>query len=142
MTSLPALNSSAWASTEGVIHRRSSFSVNETLDRLSAVIDDAGAKLFTVIDQSAEADLVNLQLRDTVLVIFGNPVAGTTVMEAAPLSALDLPLKILIWVDDQGGVWMSYLSADWLARRYKLSPEMAKPLMAAEIFSRRVEGEL
>ncbi len=142
MTAFPAMNSSAWASTEGVIHRRSSFSVNETLDRLSAIIDDAGAKLFTVIDQSAEAERVNLQLRDTVLVIFGNPASGTRVMEAVPLSALDLPLKILIWIDDHDGVWMSYLSAQWLAERYTLSPEMTTPLMAPEMLSGRVEGGL
>jgi uncharacterized protein (DUF302 family) len=78
---------------------------------------------------------VNLQLHDTVLVIFGNPAAGTQVMEAAPLSALDFPLKILTWVDDQGDVWMSYLSAQWLAKRYELAPELIKPLMAPEILT-------
>ena len=138
MSQSPMTLSPKSASTEGVIHRRSPYVVNETLDRLSEVIETAGAKLFAVIDQSAEAESVNLQLRDTVLVIFGNPAAGTKIMEAAPLSALDLPLKILIWVDDQDDVWMSYLSAKWLAQRYDLAPELIKPLMAPEILTGRV----
>jgi uncharacterized protein (DUF302 family) len=124
--------------TAGVRHRRSSYSVNETLDRLSEAIDMAGAKMFIVIDQSAEAEGVNLHLRDTVLVVFGNPAAGTQIMEAAPLSALDLPLKILIWVDDRGDVWMSYLSAEWLADRYQLGAELIRPLMAPDLLTGRV----
>ena len=135
MTEIPVTGSSASASIDGVVHRRSSYSVDETLDRLSEAIETAGAKMFTVIDQSAEAESVSLQLRDTVLVIFGNPAAGTPVMEAAPLSALDLPLKVLIWVDDYGEVWMSYLSAEWLAARYILAPDLIKPLSAPEILT-------
>jgi uncharacterized protein (DUF302 family) len=140
MTELPAMDSPDLASADGVIHRRSPHSVSETLDRLCAAIDGAGAKVFTVIDQSAEAEHVNLKLRETVLVIFGNPAAGTQVMKAAPLSALDLPLKVLIWVDDHDGVWMSHLSAEWLIGRYELPPEMIKPLSAPEVLTGRVAG--
>jgi uncharacterized protein (DUF302 family) len=138
MTELPITGSSESVSIDGVIHRRSSYSVDETLDRLSEAIEAAGAKIFTVIDQRAEAERVSLQLRDTVLVLFGNPAAGTRVMEAVPISALDLPLKILIWVDDRDEVWMSYLSADWLAARYTLPPELTKPLSGPEILTSRV----
>ena len=80
-----------------------------------------------MIDQRGEARLVGLELRDTVLVIFGNPAAGTPVMEASPLAALDLPLKVLIW-SDEGQTKVSYVSPDALAARHGLSPELAANL--------------
>jgi uncharacterized protein (DUF302 family) len=138
MTPTPTTRAGDLPPISGVIHQRSSYTVNETLDRLSGAIDDAGAKIFTVIDQTAEAEGVNLQLRDTVLLIFGNPAAGTLLMDAAPLSALDLPLKILIWTDDHGDVWMSYLSAEWLAERYGLPTNLIEPLKAPESLARGV----
>ena len=69
-----------------------------------------------------------LSLRETTLVIFGNPAAGTPVMAAAPLAALDLPLKILVWQDDDGAVWMTHLDPAWLAARYGLAQELTAPL--------------
>ena len=116
----------------GIIHRRSQLSVSETVERLSEAIGKAGAKLFVVVDHSGEAADADLSLRDTQLLIFGNPVAGTPVMQGAPLAALDLPLKILVWADDAGSVWMSYLSADWLAARYGIPAQLAKPLSAPD----------
>ena len=82
-----------------------------------------------------------LRLRDTVLMIFGDPALGTQVMDAAPLSALDLPLKILIWVDDHGDVWMSYLAAEWLVQRYELPSELIQLLLAPEVLTSRVASE-
>jgi uncharacterized protein (DUF302 family) len=83
-----------------------------------------GIKLFAVIDQRAEARQVGLELRETTLMIFGSPVQGTPVMVASPLAALDLPLKVLVWVDgDQTKV--SYLAPAALAGRYHLSPDLA-----------------
>jgi uncharacterized protein (DUF302 family) len=70
--------------------------------------------------------------------VFGNPVAGTPVMQAAPLAALDLPLKLLVWEDDGGTVWMSYLSAEWLAERHDVPAPLAGPLAAAETLALRV----
>jgi uncharacterized protein (DUF302 family) len=86
-----------------------------------------GMRLFAVIDQSAEAAQAGLQLRETTLVIFGSPAAGTPVMAAAPLAALDLPLKVLIW-DDDGQAKVSYSAPAWLAARYQLSDELAANL--------------
>jgi uncharacterized protein (DUF302 family) len=102
------------------------------VERLSAAIREAGAKVFAVIDQAVEAQAVGLPLRPKHLPIFGNPVAGTPIMESAPVAALDLPLKILVWVDDEGQVWMTYLSADWLARRHGLSKDLGRRLSAPE----------
>jgi uncharacterized protein (DUF302 family) len=124
--------------TVGVVHRRSPLSVPDTVDRLTAAIGDVGAKLFAVIDQSGEAEEVGLALRDTRLVLFGNPAVGTPLMAAEPVAALDLPLKILVWADDARAVWMTYLSAAWLAERHGLSPDQAKPLAAVEVLTGRI----
>lgn len=128
-----------WVQTpKGIFHRRSPFGVAGTIERLAEAISGAGAKLFVVIDQSGEAERAGLSLRDTKLLVFGNPVAGTPVMEAAPLAALDLPLKIIVWADDAGRVWMSYLSGEWLADRYEIPAELAKALAATEVLTSRV----
>ena len=84
-------------------------------------------KVFVVIDQSAEARQVGLNLRDTVMVVFGNPRAGTPVMDAAPLAALDLPLKVLLW-DDAGQTKVSYVAPSVIAARYALSPDLRQNL--------------
>lgn len=141
MTHLPFTLSRDLVLADGIRHRRSLYSVDETLDRLSEAIEAVGAKIFTVIDQGAEAEDVMLRLRDTVLMIFGDTALGTQVMDAAPLSALDLPLKILIWVDDHGDVWMSYLAAEWLVQRYELPSELMQLLLAPEVLTSRVASE-
>ena len=107
-----------------VTTKLSHLSVADTTSKLTGMITAKGMKLFGVIDQAAEARQVGLTLRETVLVIFGSPVAGTPVMAASPLSALDLPLKVLIWSDD-GQTKVSYLAPAALAARYHLTPELA-----------------
>jgi uncharacterized protein (DUF302 family) len=102
----------------------SHLSVNETVAKLTGMIGAKGMKLFAVIDQAAEARQVGLSLRETVLVIFGSPAAGTPVMAASPLSALDLPLKVLVWSDD-GQTKVSYYTPAALAARHHLGPELA-----------------
>ncbi len=112
-----------------VTTKLSPMSVADTTTKLTAIIAAKGVKLFDVIDQAAEARPAGLTLRDTVLVIFGNPAAGTPVMAASPLSALDLPLKVLIW-DDNGQTKVSYYGPAALAARHHLSPELAANLAA------------
>ena len=82
-----------------VVTKLSPRSVADTVARLTGMIAAKGMKLFSVIDQSAEARQAGLELRETTLVIFGSPAAGTPVMAAVPLAALDLPLKVLVWAD-------------------------------------------
>ena len=106
-------------------------SVSETVARLTGILGAKGLKVFTVIDQSAEASQVGLQLRETTLVLFGNPAAGTPVMAAAPLSALDLPLKVLIW-DDAGQTKVTYFGPAALAARYDLNAELTAKLAAID----------
>ena len=113
--------------TAGITTKHSPRSMEETVARLTELITGRGMKLFDVIDQSAEARSVGLHLRPTTLVIFGNPAAGTTVMDAAPLAALDLPLKVLVWADgDQ--TKLSYTAPAELARHYDLSDDLAARL--------------
>lgn len=113
--------------TAGITSKVSPHSISETVARLTELIKVRGMKLFAVIDQSAEARDAGVHLRPTILVMFGNPVAGTAVMDAAPLAALDLPLKVLVWADgDETKV--SYLSPDALADRYLLDPDVAHNL--------------
>ncbi len=114
-----------------VVTKLSSRSVAETVSVFTEILIDKGLKIFSVIDQSAEAKLVGLQLRDTVLVMFGNPAVGTLVMQAAPLSALDLPLKVLVWSDD-GQTKVSFISPDALASRHHLGVELAGNLRGIE----------
>lgn len=121
------MNPSAPTTAAGIITKDSPRTINETVSRLTDLIQAKGMKLFAVIDQSAEAHGVGLELRPTTLVIFGNPTAGTAVMEAVPLAALDLPLKILIWADrDQTKV--SYLAPSAFADRYALDVDLSRHL--------------
>ena len=110
-----------------VITKLSNRTVSETVARLTALVAARGMRLFAVIDQAAEARRVGLDLRETTLVIFGSPQAGTPVMAAAPLAALDLPLKVLIWADHQQ-TKVSYDAPEAVARRRGLSHELAARL--------------
>ena len=102
-------------------------SVSDTVARLTELVAAKGMRLFAVIDQAAEARKAGLQLRETTMVIFGSPVAGTPVMVAEPLAALDLPLKVLVWADAQQ-TKVSYDSPAAIARRRGLSRELAANL--------------
>jgi uncharacterized protein (DUF302 family) len=110
-----------------VVTKVSPASVAATVSRLTGILTAKGMKVFGVIDQRAEARSAGLDLRDTTLVIFGNPAAGTPVMAAAPLAALDLPLKVLVW-DDSGQTKVSYYAPAALAARHHLDDGLAAKL--------------
>ena len=101
--------------------------VSETVERLSGFITERGMTIFATIDQRAAARGVGLDLRETVLIIFGSPAGGTPVMDAQPLAALDLPLKLVVW-DDDGHTRVSYLTPAVLASRFSLPEALAAPL--------------
>lgn len=113
--------------TAGIVTKDSPLPVEETVSKLTDLVHARGMKVFAVIDQSAEASSVGLELRPTILVVFGNPATGTTVMEAAPLAALDLPLKVLVWADREQ-TRVSYLAPSALADRYGLDSDLARGL--------------
>jgi uncharacterized protein (DUF302 family) len=114
-----------------IVTKLSPRSVPETVARMTDVLNARGQKLFAVIDQSTEAKAVGLALRETVLMIFGSPAAGTPVMDASPLAALDLPLKIVVWADGPQAK-VSYYSPAALAARYQLSADLAARLAGIE----------
>jgi uncharacterized protein (DUF302 family) len=111
-----------WTETQ-ISTKVSPRSVTDTVSRLTGMLSAKGLKVFAVIDQSAEASRVGLQLRETTLVLFGSPAAGTPVMAAAPLAALDLPLKVLVWADN-GQTKVTYYGPAALAARYDLSEDL------------------
>jgi uncharacterized protein (DUF302 family) len=115
------------SATMPIVTKPSPWSVTDTVARLSAIVAAKGLKLFAVVDHSGEAEAVGLKLRDTKLVIFGSPQAGTPVMQASPLAALDLPLKVLVWLDDHQ-TRLSYTAPRALAARYDLSDELGNRL--------------
>ena len=114
-------------SAAGYVTKVSPENVADTVSRLTQLIATKGMRLFAVIDQSAEARQVGLELRATVVVLFGNPASGTPVMASSPLAALDLPLKVVVWAD-QDRTCVSYLDPAALATRHQLSAELAAPL--------------
>lgn len=111
--------------------KASPWPVAETVRRLHDVLTERKVTIFATIDQREAARGVGLELRDTVLILFGSPKAGTPVMDAVPLSALDLPLKVLVW-DDRGQTRISYLTPSALVGRYSIPPEIAAPLAAID----------
>jgi uncharacterized protein (DUF302 family) len=119
-------------SANGIISHRSPYPVPETLDRLEAILRTKNITIFTRIDHSGEADKVDLTMPPTQLLIFGNPKGGTPIMLAAPLSAIDLPLKALAWQDTDGNIWLSYNDPHYLQSRYTLSNEVLQPIAGLE----------
>jgi uncharacterized protein (DUF302 family) len=108
----------------GIISVPVSGTVDGVVARLVSLIAARSMKVFAVIDHGEEASKVGLSLRATKVVIFGSPTGGTPVMEASPLAALDLPLKVLIW-DDGGATTVSYTDPAVLAARHGLSPALS-----------------
>jgi uncharacterized protein (DUF302 family) len=117
---------------EGIVDRPSRHSVDQTVARLESVLQSRGITVFALIEHSAEAEKAGLKMRPTRLVIFGSPRAGTPVMQASPSSAIDLPLKVLVWEDDRGKVWVSYNSPQYLQARHGLPPELLQNIAVVE----------
>ena len=115
----------------GVVTKLSPLPVAGTVAKLTGILSAKGVKLFAVIDQSAEARQAGLSLRETTLVIFGSPAAGTPVMAASPLAALDLPLKVLVW-DDDGQTSVTYSSPAAVAARHHLDADLARNLASID----------
>jgi uncharacterized protein (DUF302 family) len=111
----------------GIVSKTSPHTVSETVAALTDLLSSKGLRVFCVIDQRAAARSVGLDLRETTVVEFGNPAAGTPIMAAAPLVALDLPLKVVIWADDDV-TRISYYSPETVAARHGLGAEIVAPL--------------
>jgi uncharacterized protein (DUF302 family) len=108
----------------GIVDVPSNHSVDETVGRVKNILQAKGITLFALIDHSGEAEKVGMKMRPTKLLIFGSPKAGTPLMLAAPSIAIDLPLKILVWEDAEGKVWLSYNSPEYLQKRHNLPADL------------------
>jgi uncharacterized protein (DUF302 family) len=107
----------AHAADDGLITKPSRYSVKETIARFEAAVkqkEAAGFTLFTEIDHAAAAKKFGLDIRPRTVIVFGNPKLGTPAMVNKPMLAIDVPPKALVWEDDQGKVWLSYNSSDYL----------------------------
>jgi uncharacterized protein (DUF302 family) len=120
------------AANAGLVTLPSAFSAAETVERLKALLVNKGIQLFAHIDHAGEANKVGLRLRPTQVLIFGNPQAGTPLMQSQQTIGLDLPLRALVWEDEAGVVWLTYHPLDFLARQHQVADrdEVVKALDA------------
>jgi uncharacterized protein (DUF302 family) len=118
--------------SNGIIDTLSHHSVDQTVERLKGILAAKGVALFALVDHSGEAEKVGMKMPPTKLLIFGSPKAGTPLMLAAPSVAIDLPLKILVWEDAQGKVWVSYNSPTYLQERHGFPQELLRNIAVVE----------
>lgn len=116
----------------GIVNKPSNHSVDETLRKLQDLLETKGIAIFALVDHSGEAKKVGMQMPNTKLLIFGNPKGGTPLMLATPSIAIDLPLKILIWEDEQGQSWVSYNDPQYLAERHGLPQNLVQNIAFVE----------
>jgi len=117
-------------SENGIIHLPSPYSVPETFKRLESLVSGRGLSILARIDHSGDAAKVGLNMKPAQLLIFGNAKVGTPVMQASPTAALDLPLKVLVWEDADGKVWLSYNSPEYLKQRHNIPGDLLKNISA------------
>jgi uncharacterized protein (DUF302 family)/uncharacterized membrane protein YidH (DUF202 family) len=122
----------ATALNSGIISRESNYGVDETVEKLKGILQAKGVMLFALVDHSGETAKVGMKMPATKLLIFGSPKAGTPLMLAAPSTAIDLPLKILVWEDGQGKTWVSYNSPSYLQQRHGLPQELLQNIAVVE----------
>lgn len=120
-------------SASGVIATKSAYGVAETVERLKKDIAAKGIVFFQEIDQAALAGKAGIALKPSVLLIFGNPPLGTQFITAAPQAGLDWPVRMLVYRDAAGQVWVAYSDFDWIARRHGITDRGAQFRMATEV---------
>ena len=127
----------ALAVGKGIVDKLSNNSVDRTVEKLKNILQSKGVTLFALVDHSGEAEKIGIKMPPTKLLIFGSPKAGTPLMLAAPSIAIDLPLKILVWEDGQGKVWVSYNSPDYLRERHGLPQDLLQNIAVVETLAAR-----
>jgi uncharacterized protein (DUF302 family) len=125
------------ASERGLIDLPSNHPVDETVTRLKRLLAEKSIKLFSLIDHSGEAAKVGMKMRATKLLVFGNPKAGTPLMLASSRSGIDLPLKILVWEEEPGKVWVTYNSPAYLQGRHDLPGDLLPNIATIETLAKK-----
>lgn len=123
--------------SHGLMDIPSNHSVEQTVARLTQMLQAKGVTLFALIDHSGEAEKVGMQMLPTKLLIFGSPRAGTPLMLASPSIAIDLPLKLLVWQDIGGKVWVTYNTPTYLLERHGLSDQFLATLAVVEVLANK-----
>lgn len=134
----------AYAADNGLITMKSPYSVDETLDRFEQALKAKGMTIFTRIDHAKGAAGVDLELRPTTVLIFGNPKIGTLLMQSNQTAGIDLPLKLLAWQDADGQVWIAYNDPGYIAKRHNITdrdPVIAKMRKAMSNFTAAATGK-
>jgi uncharacterized protein (DUF302 family) len=116
----------------GIVSTASRHSVDQTVEKLQAMLRAKGVAIFALVDHSGEAEKVGMMMNPTKLLVFGSPKAGTPLMLAAPSTAIDLPLKLLVWEDENGKVWVSYNSPEYLQKRHGFPQELVPNIALIE----------
>jgi uncharacterized protein (DUF302 family) len=116
----------------GLVNVASSHSVDDTVAKLETILHEKQVKIFALIDHSGEAKQAGLEMHPTKVLIFGNPRGGTPLMVAAPSTAIDLPLKLLVWEDGEGKVWITYNTPQYLQERHQFPKELMANIAVIE----------
>lgn len=122
---LTALLSISATAAEGLIQKASAHSTDQTVERLKGILEKKGIRVFAHVNHQKNAQTVNLELNNIQLIIFGNPLLGTPLMQANPTIGIDLPMKVLVWEDAQGKVWLAYNDPSYLVGRHGIDNRQA-----------------
>jgi uncharacterized protein (DUF302 family) len=122
----------------GIVDTPTNHSVDEVVERVKGLLRDKGITLFALVDHSGEAEKTGMRMRPTKLLLFGIPRSGAPVMLAAPSIAIDFPLKILVWEDGQGKVWLSYNSPEYLKKRHGVPDDLVRNIAAVGMLVQEV----
>jgi uncharacterized protein (DUF302 family) len=132
----------ATAAIYGLVRQKSQYSVRETARRLTALVQGRGLDVLGEIDFALDAGRAGVSMRPMRQVVFGNPRAGTRLVVAAPTVALDLPLRVLIFEDEQGAVWLAYNDAEYLRERHQLPDSLVANIsILPELVARAISTE-
>ena len=123
----------------GIIIRPSNYNATETIDKLQALILMNGATVYTRIDQQAELKKAGINIGPLEFILFGNPAGGGKLMLENPVAALDLPLKIIAWTDQQQKTWVAYNEAAYIQERYALTPDSNSPLNLDKLVAKALD---
>lgn len=117
---------------QGLTSIASTRSVDDTVAKIESILNEKNVKVFAIIDHSGEARQAGLEMHPTKVVIFGNPRGGTPLMQAAPTTAIDLPLKLLVWEDGEGKVWITWNTPQYLQQRHQFPKELLANIAVIE----------
>ena len=117
---------------QGLTSIASTRSVDDTVAKIESILNEKNVKVFAIIDHSGEARQAGLEMHPTKVVIFGNPRGGTPLMQAAPTTAIDLPLKLLVWEDSEGKVWITWNTPQYLQQRHQFPKELLANIAVIE----------